>query len=55
MSKKEQEQEKRTLINFIEWKLRYDKDFLKEILPELKSMNLMELTRWAIRNDIIDA
>ena len=28
---------------------------LKEIMPELKKMSLKELTRWAIRNDIIDA
>ena len=48
------ENKKQQLLGFIKWKMRNEKE-LKEIMPELKKMSLKELTRWAIRNDIIDA
>jgi hypothetical protein len=48
-------QKKAELISFIQYKLKWDPEFLKEVLPELKKMSLTDLTRWAIRYDIIDA
>ena len=54
MSEKEQSQ-CNELISFIKYKLSFDKPFLNEVLPELKKMSLLDLTRWAIRMDIIDA
>lgn len=49
------EQEKRQwneLMGFIKWKMR---DEYKEWKEEIEKYSLMELTRWAIRMDIIDA
>ena len=47
--------EKAELLSFIKWKLRHDKETYNKWIDELKKMGLMELTRWAIRFDIIDA
>ena len=47
-------QKKAELISFIEYKLKYDQSYLKEILPQLKKMSWADLQAWAIRNDIID-
>lgn len=46
---------KAELLGFIQYKLKWDKDFLNQVLPELKQMSYNDLTRWAIRYDIIDA
>jgi NTP pyrophosphatase (non-canonical NTP hydrolase) len=44
------------LIRWIKHKIRYDlEEDKKEIMNEIKDMNILELTKWAIRNDIIDA
>ena len=48
------EVKKQQLLDFVQWKMRNQKE-LKESMPKLKKMSLEELTRWAIRNDIIDA
>ena len=46
---------KAQLLNFIQYKLNDDKEFLNKVLTELKQMSFNDLTRWAIRHDIIDA
>lgn len=52
------EQEKREwneLMGFIKWKMRYREDEYEQWKEEIQQYNLMQLTRWAIRMDIIDA
>lgn len=54
MTKREIEARKKSeLINFIQWKCRYDED-LEETIKECRKMSYHELREWAIRNDIID-
>jgi hypothetical protein len=47
-------QKKAELIGFIQWKLKHDPEYLKQVLPQLKKMSWADLQAWAIRNDIID-
>lgn len=53
--KRTEESQKQELLGFIQWKMRNQPEELKEIMPELKKMSLLSLTRWAIQQDIIDA
>lgn len=50
-----EESAKRELISFIKWKSQHEPEYFKEIEPMLKDMGLLELQRWAISNDYIDA
>jgi hypothetical protein len=43
------------LMNFIKWKMRHRPEEFEECKKEIKTYSLNELTRWAIRMDIIDS
>lgn len=45
------------LLSWIEWKLSgyTDEDKIKTLEEAKQELTLIELTRWAIRNDFIDA
>ena len=48
-----EEAQRQELLSFIKWKM-IDEEY-QQWYPEIKDLNLMALTRWAIRHDIIDA
>lgn len=54
MSEKEKAQWSE-LMGFIKWKMRNRPEELEEWKKEIETYGLNELTRWAIRMDIIDA
>lgn len=52
-----EEHTKQELILFIKWKCKQtnDLEWFKGVEQSLKDMDLLNLTRWAIRYDFIDA
>jgi hypothetical protein len=48
-----EEAQRQELLSFIKWKMISEE--YQQWYPEIKDLNLMALTRWAIRHDIIDA